>query len=126
MNAEEVVKRLTGADSGRELRQLGVVDRNGKYVVFSAVIVPPSPSVSLLSRLSSPPLPFRFSPYSPAFSPPGLRLTRADSGRKLRQLRVVDRNGKYVRPSVEAHAPASSPISPSNRISDPFPFSVSY
>src|SRR3954471_21061268 len=35
LSAEEVVKRLTAADEGREERQLGVVDREGKSASFT-------------------------------------------------------------------------------------------
>jgi uncharacterized Ntn-hydrolase superfamily protein len=35
LNAEEVVKRLTSADEGRDHRQLGVVDREGRAASFT-------------------------------------------------------------------------------------------
>src|SRR3954452_17495099 len=35
LSAEEVVKRLTAADEGREERQLGVVDREGRSASFT-------------------------------------------------------------------------------------------
>src|SRR5436189_5804666 len=35
LSAEEVVQRLTAADEGRDQRQLGIVDREGRSVSFT-------------------------------------------------------------------------------------------